>query len=135
MGRWAKAGIAATAASAVFALPAVATAAYVGTAAASLPVATDTLAAPGPLTVAVKCQGRTPTVTVSWTATPSTYATGYDVLLTKSGSTPTVTSVSGRTTTTATVTIGTGATYSITARADFLNWTSVQTASVPASCP
>lgn len=71
-------------------------------------------------------------VTLTWTATSDTYATGYAWTRTGSGAT---TTVSGRTTTTgsdATLALTSSATYSL--RASFLTWRSVAATSTVPAC-
>jgi len=68
---------------------------------ASLPVSTTSLAAPTGLTATASCSGTTPRVAMSWTASASTYATGYQIYRKIGvGAFLPLATVSGRTTTT-----------------------------------
>lgn len=138
MNRRAKRWLAAAAAGAVFAVPAVADASFVRSAGGTLAASSDTLAAPGSLALTGKYCGFLgiwqATATLSWTATPDGYANGYEISVTRAGGSPVVTTVSGRTTTDATVDIGNFATYTITVRSVYRNWNSAPSAPVTAYC-
>jgi cellulose 1,4-beta-cellobiosidase len=94
------------------------------TASISHSVSTGTLAAPTGLTAT--CVTGTSNVTLSWTATTSTIATGYAILraTTNGGPYSRIATVSGRTTTTYTDTIAILATQYYVVEATRNNWTS-----------
>jgi fibronectin type III domain protein len=98
-------------------------------------VSTDTLQPPtNPATANGPCtNGVSTSITVSWTATPSTWADGYEVLgsLVSGGPYTTVGMVSGRTTTTYTVTgLSFLTTYYYVVKATKGNWRSSATTQV-----
>jgi hypothetical protein len=106
------------------ATPAVATLGDSATASAAF--TTTSLAAPTGLTATAGCVGlATPKVTLSWTATTSTYATGYDVYrAVGAGASTLLTSVSPRTTVTyvdTAVSLLTSYTYTVKTR--YASWT------------
>ena len=93
---------------------------------ASTSVGSGSLSAPTQLTTQIQCSsGQTKgTLTTSWTATPSLFATGYTVVYTESGSTTTHTTAS-RTTTSDTYTLAKkNTTISVTVKATFSAWSS-----------
>jgi hypothetical protein len=106
----------------------------------SVSASSDTLAAPGPVTMSLSQCGLVildpPAIRVSWTASASTYATGYIV-------TPYVGAVAGvplpvvgRNSTTADVPVTRTVTYSFQVTTTYRNWTSVPTVSATtARCP
>ena len=118
---------------ALVACPAVASARFSTSSSAALPVASDTLTAP--TNVTVKCLGSAQRVTISWTATVDTYATGYVVYGTYGGSEASQ-SVPGRTTTSYSPTTAVPAGTVITMVSVYRNWTSARSApvSAPANC-
>jgi hypothetical protein len=94
-----------------------------------MPIASATLAAPTGLTATPTCQVGVPTVVkvnLSWTATTSTFADGYEILRsTAGGPFLSIGTVSGRTNTTYTDTTVTYSTsYSYVVRATKNNWRS-----------
>lgn len=102
---------------------------------AALAVSTDTLQPPtNPSTAAGPCTaGIAASIVVSWTATPSTWADGYEVLgsLVSGGPYTTVGTVSGRNTTSYTVTgLAFATTYYYVVKATKGNWRSVATSQV-----
>ena len=107
---------------------------------ASLPVATGSLAAPTGLSAVPGCAGTlNPKITLSWTATASTFATGYVVRRRLDGGIyTTVATVSGRTTTTYTDTGLLGNTaYQYVVQASYESWTadsSAASATTPFVC-
>ena len=138
MNRRAKRWLAAAVAGAVLAVPAVADASFVRSAGGTLAASSDTLTAPGSLALTGKYCGFLgiwqATATLSWTATPDSYASGYEISVTRAGDAPVVTSVSGRTTTAATVDIGNFANYTLTIRSVYRNWDSAQSTPVTVYC-
>lgn len=88
--------------------------------------ASATLAPPTGLTFTKACGTTSSTVTLRWTATTSTYATGYRLTYTMNGSSAGTTpqTVTGRTTVTGTYPITKGATYVATLASTYRNWTS-----------
>ena len=100
---------------------------------------TATLAAPSGLSATGGCNGLLqPRVSLSWTASPSTFADGYDIRrsLVSGGPYTTVAHVNGRTTTTyndAPLTLNT--TYYYVVRATAGGWTSANTAQKSATTP
>jgi len=103
-------------------------------------IATDTLQPPtNPATAAGPCTaGVTASIVVSWTATPSTWADGYEVLgsLVSGGPYTTVGTVSGVNTTSYTVTgLAFVTTYHYVVKATKGNWRSTATAQVSRTTP
>ncbi len=98
------------------------------TAPASAPAtfASATQAPPTGLSFTKACGTTSSTVTLKWTATTSTYATGYLLAYTMNGSSAGTTpqTVTGRTTVTGTYPINNGATYVVTLASTYRNWTS-----------
>lgn len=89
-------------------------------------VSTATLAPPTAPAAAASCVGtlvKTPRVTVSWTATPSGYATGYAIMRLTAGTYVQIGTVSGRTTTSyVDSTVALATTYSYKVRATYQSW-------------
>ena len=85
---------------------------------------TTSLAAPTGLSATAGCNGLAAKVTLSWTATASTYATGYDVYrAVGAGASTLLTSVAGRTTTTYTDNaVSLLTTYTYVVRARYQSW-------------
>jgi hypothetical protein len=117
----------------VVAWPAVASARFTTSSSAALKVTSDTLSAP--TSVSIKCFGSAQRVTISWTATPDTYATGYIIYGSYGGSEASQ-NVSGRTTTSNTPTSAVPAGTVITMVSVYRNWTSARSVQVtaPANC-
>ncbi len=96
------------------------------TATASMSVTSGVLAPPTAPAAVASCVGtivKLPRVTVSWTATASTYATGYAIMRLTAGAYVQIGTVSGRTTTSyADNTVALGTTYTYKVRATFQNW-------------
>lgn len=67
------------------------------------------------------------TATVTWTATSSTYATGYLLAVTRAGASAGTVTVSGRTTTTAVYSIDNLVTYAFALSSVYRQWTSQPT--------
>ena len=104
-------------------------------------VATATLAAASSPSVTTSCGpvlSLTARATVSWTATPSTFATGYTVERWRGSILEATTTVTPRTTTSVTQTgLTTGTTYTWRVRAFVSSWTSTAvstTATTPSLC-
>lgn len=93
-------------------------------AAVSQTITTGTLAAP--TAVKAACVALSSNVTLTWTATTSTIATGYKILRSNTNGGPytAIGTVTGRTTTTYTDTIGTLTTQYYVVQATRNNWTS-----------
>jgi hypothetical protein len=108
---------------------------------ASMNVTTGALAAPTSLSAVPGCAGTlNPKITLTWTATSSTYATGYIIRRRLIGGIyATVATVSGRTTTTYTNSGLLGNTsYQYVVQASYASWTadsSPASATTPALCP
>lgn len=108
---------------------------------AALPVSTATLAPPTGLAAANGCLLTVPSVPLSWTATTSSFATGYRVLRrTSTEATFTqLASVTGRSTTSYTdSTVVGGTTYVYAVQAVYAGWTAPSgevSISVPLVCP
>ncbi len=123
-------------ATALVALPSAAWAGFTGIGRTSAAVSSATLAAPTSVTTSNKCAilglgGDS--LTVSWTATATSAATGYTLVLDSGSGTPITKSIAGRSTTSATVTVTAGTTYTITVSSVLQNWTAESTA-VSAGC-
>lgn len=103
---------------------------------ASMPVSTTSLASPTGLTATPGCAGTTPQVALSWTESPSTYATGYAIYRKiGSGAYLALATVSGRTTTTYTHSpVLTSTSYSYYVATTFYNW-SADSAEVTTTTP
>ena len=107
------------------------------TSSASMSVSSGSLAPPTSPSAVASCVGtivKLPRVTVSWTATASTYATGYAILRLTAGSYVQIGTVSGRTTTSyvdSTVSLATSYTYKV--RATYGNWYAQTTGSASAT--
>lgn len=103
-------------------------AAVTGPATAAAGYGSATLAPPTALSFTKTCSATagSSTVTLKWTATASTYATGYQLTYTKNGSSAGTTpvAVTGRTTVTATYTISNAVSYNLTLAAAYRSWTS-----------
>lgn len=99
-------------------------ASYADSAIARSTLSTTQLAAPTGLSATPGCNGLSAKVTLSWTATSSTYATGYDVYrAVGAGSSTLLASVSGRTTTTYTDTsVSLLTSYTYVVRARYQSW-------------
>jgi hypothetical protein len=125
--------VAAAVAAALIAWPAVASAGFTTSSAAAHKVTSDTLS--GPTGVTVKCLGSAQRVTITWTATTDTYATGY-VIYGSYGGIESSQSVPGRTTTSYSPVTAVPAGTAITIVSIYRNWTSARTAAVaaPANC-
>ena len=127
--------VAACTAAAIVAAPAAAWAAYNSTTAASLSLSSATLAPPTNVSASAKCTGGSPSVTVSWTATVSTFATGYTVTLTPVTGSPIITNVNGRTTTSTTIPMTrSGKSYTPSVVAKVNSWTSASATSSAIVC-
>ena len=102
------------------------------TASPSMSIGTGTLAAPTGPTATASCVGtiiKTPRVTLSWTASPSLYATGYAIMRLTAGTYVQIGTVSGRTTTTyADNTVVLATTYTYKVRTTYQNWFADSTA-------
>ena len=107
------------------------------TSTASLSVSSGTLAPPTAPAAVASCVGtivKLPRVTVSWTATPSTYATGYAILRLTAGTYVQIGTVSGRSTTSyADNTVALATTYTYKVRATYQNWYAETTGSASAT--
>ncbi len=117
----------------IAAWPAVASARFTSSSSAAMKVSSDTLGTPTALSV--KCFGSAQRVTISWTATSDTYATGY-IIYGAYGGSEVSQSVSGRTTTSNTPTSAVPAGTVITMVSVYRNWTSARSSSVtaPSNC-
>jgi hypothetical protein len=120
--------------------PPKAQAAFLATAAGSLSASSGTLAAPGPVTMSLSQCGLVildpPAIRVTWTATASTYATGYVVTPYVGAVAGLPVTVSGRSTTSVDVPVTRVVTYSFQVTATYRNWTSAATTSATtAKCP
>ena len=71
---------------------------WASTAGGSVPVVADTLSNPTGVAAACTDVGRNSTMTLTWTASPDPYVTGYEVVRTSSGGAVVTASVAGRTT-------------------------------------
>lgn len=119
------------------AAPAIATMGDSATSAST--VTTSSLAAPTALTATAGCNGLLPKVTLGWTATATTYATGYDVYrAVGAGPSTLLASVSPRTTVSYVDTaVAVLTSYTYTVRTRFQSWTkasSTASATTPALC-
>ena len=119
------------------AAPAVATMGDSATSAST--VTTSSLAAPTGVTATAGCNGLLPKVTLAWTATATTYATGYDVYrAVGAGPASLLTTITPRTTVgyvDSAVVVLTSYTYTVVTR--FQSWTkasSTASATTPALC-
>jgi hypothetical protein len=106
----------------LIATPALAT--FRDSATAAVASTTTQLAAPTALTATAGCNSIIPKVTLSWTATTTTYATGYDIYrAVGAGASTLLTSVSGRTTVSY---VNTGlsllTTYTYSVRTRYASW-------------
>lgn len=121
--------------------PIQAQAAFQRTASASTTVGTGTLSPASNPTLVAGCPGilTTTTVTVGWTATTSTYATGYVITPLLNGIAQTPVTVSGQATNSQAMTVtrgvGTSNSYTFRIQAVYLNWTSTIVTSPAGSCP
>ena len=121
--------------------PIQARAAFQWTTTASTTVGTGTLSPAGNPTLNATCPGilTTTTVTLSWTVTPSTYATGYVITPVLNGTPQTPVSVNGQATNSQAMTvirgIGTSNSYTFRIQAVYQNWTSSIVTSPAGSCP
>jgi hypothetical protein len=111
----------------VVATPALAT--FGDSATAAVGSTTTQLAAPTGVTATAGCNGVVPKVTVTWTATTTTFATGYDIYRAVGGGASTLlTSVSGRTTVSY---VNTGlsllTTYTYTVKTRYASWSKAST--------
>lgn len=124
-------------AAAVVALPSAAWAAFTGVTRTATTVSSARLAAPTSVTTTKSCTffglGSGDSLTVSWTATATSAATGYTLVLDPDSGTTITKSIAGRTTTSATIPVKAGSTYSITVSSVLQNWTATSTA-VSAGC-
>lgn len=112
---------------AALALPGVADALWNATAGGSTRVVSATVANASGFTAACgSVRGRTLSIGLSWTASPTAFVTGYQILRTATGDGTNATiSVAGRTTSSHTDSVSTdSATYSYTIRALGSGWTS-----------
>jgi signal peptidase len=92
-----------------------------------------TLQPPTGLSLSSSCPGAT--VTATWTATPSTYATGYTLVRKSGGTVQNTITVNGRTTVTQDDTNVANGTYTYELNSTYANWTStVASASTTVSC-
>ncbi|HVM03403.1 MAG TPA: fibronectin type III domain-containing protein [Acidimicrobiales bacterium] len=129
-GRWG--AVAAAGAAAVLAAAPVAVASFAEGATAQATLATDTLQPPSGLTAGVCLLG---SVTLSWTATPSTWADGYEVRWsTTSGGPYTAGSKTSATTSTVVSGLSLLTTYYFVVRAYDGNWRSANSNQVTVSC-
>lgn len=115
----------------VVALPTAAEARYTATDGAALGISSDTLAAPSNAVLASKCRGASgnSALTVTWTPSIDTYATGYVVVFTALNGTKTSTTVAGGSSSTTTVPVpANGVTYTATVMTTYRQWTSTATA-------
>ena len=107
---------------------------------AATPVSSATLAPPAgtPLVSNTNCGLvilDTPRLTISWTPTPSTFATGYLVTPYLGATALTPVAISGRATTTTLVTVTRTMTYTFKVQATYANWTSAAVTTASAYCP
>lgn len=110
-----------------------------GAGAPAMSVSTGSIAAPTAVGAVADCVVLSPRVTVSWTASASTFTTGYQVLRSAGGGEYTqVGVIEGRTVTSFTDTVVSGAvTYSYQVQAVYRNWTATSgaaTVAVPLLC-
>ena len=95
-----------------------------------------TLQPPTGLSATASCSGLQPRITLSWTATSSTFADGYDVLRSTANGGPysQIAHVTGRTTTSYVNTgLNLNTTYYYVLRSTYGTWTSANTAQVQAT--
>lgn len=107
--------------------PTLAWAAFSRTISAAATYSSATLQPPTNFNGSKNCQGANSTVSLTWTATTSTFATGYQIRYTRNGA-PLTSDVSGATTTSTTIAIDKGANYVFKAASVAGNWESVLTA-------
>lgn len=115
------------------AVPSVAAATLTMASAAAVAVSSDTLVAP--TGISVKCPGSAQRAVISWTATLDTYASGYVVYVSSSGSEYSESVAGGATTSyNPIVAVPTGST--VTLVSVYRSWTSVRSvsATAPSSC-
>lgn len=140
LGGWRRTGLtaalAAMVASVVVAGPAAAS--FARSQSAATPVSSATLESASDLSVSTACDtllSLTAKATLSWTATPSTFASGYEVERWKGSILESTGTVTPRTTTSVTQTgLATGTTYTWKVRAFVSSWTSTEV-SVSAATP
>lgn len=111
----------------ILAVPAVADAAFSGKASRSQQVSTDTMAPP--TAVGITCAGNTDVV--KWTATTTIYATGYTIYKLYNN-VQTTFAVSGRSTTSYTLTRNLPAGSVVTITSSYANWSSAPSVSATA---
>lgn len=123
-------------AAAVVALPSTAWASFTSVGRAAATVSSATLAAPTSVATTKKCSFLGifgDTLTVSWTASSTTMATGYTLDLNAGSGSDITRTISGRSTTSVNVSVAPGTTYTITVSSVLKNWTAASTA-VRAGC-
>jgi hypothetical protein len=127
--------VATASAAAIVAVPSVAWADYLSSTSAAMTVSAGTLAPPTNVSATAKCTGSNPSVTVTWTATSSTFATGYTVTLTPTTGSKISTNVNGRTTTSTTIPMSrSGKTYTPGVVSTVSTWTSAIATGSPIVC-
>jgi len=121
----------------VLLVPLHAEAAFNKTVSASLSASSATLAAPTGTGTAKACVILAlggATMTATWTASASTYATGYTVTVLRNNVVDSINSVNGRATVTATYPIDYNVPYTFTIRAGYQSWTSVLVTAPAVTC-
>jgi len=115
---------------------AVATAAFRTTTGSTTSVGTTSVAPPTKFAATPSCGKKTGTVAFTWTPTASTYADGYELRYTASGTSKTVV-IAQRSTTSTSVPVVTGVTYVFTlVSTSPSSWTSITNPTVPPiTCP
>ncbi len=103
----------------------------------SMPISSGAISAPPAANAVGSCNGTLQAkVVVTWTITPSTYATGYTILRKIAGVFVQVGTVSGRNTLTFTNTgLAVLTTYEFVVRATYQNWVSVNSPTASATTP
>lgn len=133
------AAVAGAAVAGVFALPAGAEAAFSGTASGATTVSSAGLRTVTDLQSTSHQCGLAVfpgSAALTWTASSDSYVTGYEVSVSRSGGASVVTAVSGRSTTSATVSLGAGmfTSYSITITSVYRGWRSTPSQPVSFYC-
>ena len=112
-------------------------AAFSKTVSATVSASSATLAAPTGTGTAKSCillQLGGATMTTTWTASTSTYATGYTLTILRNNVVDSTNSISGRATVTATYPIDYNVPYTFTIRTVYQNWTSTVVTAPSVTC-
>lgn len=117
-------------AAALVALPSVAWARFTGTAQATSTVSSASLSVPSAVSVSKRCTFLGiggDSLTITWTASSTPAVTGYQLDLNANAGSDITRTVQGRTTTSVTVPVTAGATYTVTVSSVVQNWSASST--------